>query len=346
MLSFLIRESRNLYPGYFAMVMATGALSIACWYLDFNILAEILIYFNVVIFISLLLLNIIRISFNKKNFLDDLSDHSKGPGFFTLIAGTEVLGSQLVIIKDFFTAGLVLWIAGLMLWFILMYMFFTVIIVKQVKPVIEKAINGGWLLAVVSTESLAVLGALIAPYFSDYNEVILFIALCVFLLGAMLYLNIIAVIFYRLMFLEVDAMSLTPPYWINMGALAITTLAGSVILIFGTESDLVSELLIFIKGFILSFWALGTWWIPLLITLGIWRHISSRYPLTYDSSMWGMAFPIAMYTAGTTQLSVALDLEFLMIIPRITIYFSMIVWMLILTGMIIRLVNRYFRREG
>lgn len=328
------------------MVMATGALSIACWYMDFTILAEILIYFNILVYAVLLGLNLTRISFNHQNVLDDLSDHSKGPGFFTLIAGTEVLGSQLVIIKDAYTAGLILWIAALLLWFILMYMFFTIIIVKQVKPVIEKAVNGGWLLAVVSTESLAVLGALIAPQTQAYFEVLLFVTLALFLLGAMLYLNIIAVIFYRLMFLKIDAVSLTPPYWINMGALAITTLAGAVIINHGTGYALISELEIFIKGFTLSFWALGTWWIPLLITLGIWRHFSSHYPLVYDSSMWAMAFPIAMYTAGTAQLSVALDIGFLMVIPHITIYFAIIVWMLILTGMVIRLTHGYFHREG
>lgn len=48
-----------------------------------------------------------------------------------------------------------------------------------------------------------------------------------------------------------------------------------------------------------------------------------------------MAFPIAMYTVGTVNLSMALDLDFLMIIPKITIFAAVIVWLLILTGLII-----------
>lgn len=344
-LNFFRRQSRNLFPGYFAMVMATGALSLSCWYLGMPVAAETLIYFNVFIYIILLLLNIMRLSLNTGAFLEDLGDHSKGPGFFTLIAGTEVLGSQLVVIKGLYAWGVVFWIVAFFLWLILMYTFFTIIIIKKVKPVIEEAVNGGWLLAVVSTQSLAVLGALISPEMGTFSEIILFISLCHFLLGCMLYLNIISFIFYRLMFLKVEAMSLAPPYWINMGALAITTLGGSVLLIYGTESGLIIDFEIFIKGFTLFYWVLGTWWIPLLIILGVWRHIVNHYPFTYDPQMWGMAFPIAMYTVGTTNLSIALELEFLMFIPHVTIFAAFGVWLAILTGMGFSLTKRQLKHR-
>ncbi len=339
-LEFLRRQSRNLFPGYFAMVMATGALSLSCWYLGLPVAAEVLIYFNILIYIILLVLNVLRLTLNTDEFLEDIGNHSKGPGFFTLIAGTEVLGSQLVVIKGLYIWGLIFWSAAFFLWIILMYTFFTIIIVKKVKPVIEEAVNGGWLLAVVSTQSIAVLGTLVASGMGTYSEIILFISLCHFLLGCMLYLNIIAFIFYRLMFLKVEAMSLAPPYWINMGALAITTLAGSVLMIYGMGSPLVRELEAFIKGFTLFYWVLGTWWIPLLITLGVWRHVMNHYPFTYDPQMWGMAFPIAMYTVGTTKLSLALDLEFLMVIPHITIFAAIGVWLSILAGMVFSLKRR------
>lgn len=343
-LNFFRRQSRNLFPGYFAMVMATGALSLSCWYLGLPVAAEALIYFNLFIYVILLALNIMRFTLNTGEFLSDLGDHSKGPGFFTLIAGTEVLGSQLVVIKGLYVWGFIFWSAAFFLWAILMYTFFTIIIVKKVKPVIEEAVNGGWLLAVVSTESIAVLGTLVASGMGAYSDIILFISLCHFLLGCMLYLNIIAFIFYRLMFLKVEAMSLAPPYWINMGALAITTLAGSVLMIYGMDSALIRELGIFIKGFTLFYWVLGTWWIPLLVTLGIWRHIVNHYPFTYDPQMWGMAFPIAMYTVGTTKLSIALDLGFLMTIPYITIFAAIGVWLAILAGMVFSLTRRQLRR--
>ena len=60
---------------------------------------------------------------------------------------------------------------------------------------------------------------------------VLFFALCMYLLGAMLYLTIITLIFYRFTFLTLTVDQLTPPYWINMGAVAITTLAGASLLL-------------------------------------------------------------------------------------------------------------------
>jgi len=49
--------------------------------------------------------------------------------------------------------------------------------------------------------------------------------LSAYLLGAMLYILFIALILYRWRFLSMQPEKLSPPYWINMGALAITTLA-------------------------------------------------------------------------------------------------------------------------
>lgn len=65
-------------------------------------------------------------------------------------------------------------------------------------------------------------GALLVDRFAAYREPILFFTLCMFLLGSMLYIPLITLIFYRFTFVNVSSISLTPPYWINMGAVAIT----------------------------------------------------------------------------------------------------------------------------
>ena len=93
--------------------------------------------------------------------------------------------------------------------------------------------------------------------------------LCMFLLGCMLYLPLITLIFYRFTFVNVTTASLTPPYWINMGAVAITTLAGARLIIAAPGWPLLNEVVPFLKGFTLFFWAAGTWWIPLLFSTRI-----------------------------------------------------------------------------
>ena len=155
-----------------------------------------------------------------------------------------------------------------------------------------------------------------------------------FLLGCMLYLLLIALIFYRFTFINLTPETLTPPYWINMGAVAITTLAGARLILAAPDWSFLIEILPFLKGFTLFFWAAGTWWIPLLFILGIWRHIYKRFPFVYDPQYWGMVFPLGMYTASTIQLSKAINFEYLLIIPRYFIYVALAAWLLAFIGLI------------
>src|SRR5690606_19637492 len=114
------------------------------------------------------------------------------------------------------------------LWAALVYAIFAAFTVKAEKPALDKGISGGWLLAVVATQSLAVLAALLAERSpGPRGEALDFVALSLWLFGGMLYIWIISLIFYRYTFFRLLPGDLTPPYWINMGAMAISTLAGA-----------------------------------------------------------------------------------------------------------------------
>jgi tellurite resistance protein TehA-like permease len=56
------------------------------------------------------------------------------------------------------------------------------------------------------------------------------------------------------------------------------------------------------------FWATATWWIPMLLTLGFWRHVYKRFPLRYDPLYWGAVFPLGMYSVSTKYLSLAFEI--------------------------------------
>jgi tellurite resistance protein TehA-like permease len=324
----------NLFPGYFALVMATGIISIAAFQLQMKPVAWILLAINLIAYIVLWLLLLIRLVRFFPRVKADIMDHARGPGFFAVVAGTCVLGSQLIIVVGQYRAAAALWFIGILLWLLIMYTFFTAVTVREDKPEFETGISGTWLLAAVATQSISVLGTLLADYFITHSDSLLFFTLCMFLLGCMLYLILITLIFYRFTFVKLTIVTLTPPYWINMGAVAITTLAGARLIIAAPAWSFLGEISPFLKGFTLFFWAAGTWWIPLLFILGIWRHLRKHFPLIYDPLYWGMVFPLGMYTVCTLQLSKAIRFEPLLLIPRYFVFVALAAWLATFIGLV------------
>jgi tellurite resistance protein TehA-like permease len=334
----------DLFPGYFALVMATGITSIAAFFLEMPSIAWALLYVNIAAFVVLWAMLLVRLVRFFPRALADLNDHVRGPGFFTVVAATCVLGSELIIVAGQFEIAAVLWYVGLFCWLVVMYAFFTAVTVRMNKPPLDKGISGSWLIAVVSTQSISVLGTLLAGHYPANAEVLLFFTLCMYFIGCMLYVILITLIFYRFTFLDITREVLTPPYWINMGAVAITTLAGARLIIAGSDRPLLAEIGPFLKGFTLFFWSAGTWWIPLLFILGFWRHAVKKFPIRYDPQYWGMVFPLGMYTVCTFQLSKALNFLPLMIIPSIFIYLAFLAWSLAFAAMIYTVVSAAMKR--
>lgn len=341
MFKFLKLLADTLFPSYFAFVMATGALSISASLLSLKLFANALLYLNIAAFAVLWMLTVIRIFRNPQRVFADLTSHKIGSGFFTSVAATCILGSQLILIADSFTAAFYLWIAGICLWLAIMYTFFTAVTVRRNKPSLLEGINGAWLIAAVATQSVSILGTLLVPHMDSGRSAVLFFTVCMYFLGCMLYLNIITLIFYRLTFLRLEFAELTPPYWVNMGAVAITSLAGATLIMHADYWPLLEEISPFLKAFTLFFWTVGTWWIPLLFILTIWRHIYHHYPVTYGPQWWAMVFPLAMYTASTWQLATALDTPFLKAIPHATFYISLFFWLLVFIGLLRHVYFRY-----
>ncbi|MGH2442064.1 MAG: tellurite resistance/C4-dicarboxylate transporter family protein [Chloroflexota bacterium] len=320
-------------PASFAVVMATGIVSLAAQQQGFTVIAWVLYWINVGLYALLLMLSLARVAFHRHALAADLGG-SKNAGFFTIVAGTCVLGSQSVVIAGAYTAAIGLWFAGLVLWFIVTYGFLAVTMTRQAKPGLQEGIDGSWLLAVVGTQAVAYLGALVAVRFGPALHEVLLLCLALWLSGHMLYTLIILLIFYRLAFFSITPDTLTASYWINMGALAITTVAGARLILDAHLWAALHDLLPFLKGFTLVFWAGATWWIPLLLILGVWRHFQQGHPFSYHVQYWSIVFPVGMYTVSTSDLATSLHIAFLRHIPQYSVYIALVAWLLVAGGMV------------
>lgn len=324
----LLIRVRRLAPGCFALVMATGIVSVDANQHGMPGIARALFVFNVVAYLWLLALFVLRLLRFRPEFIADFTDPSRGAGFLTLAAATCILGSQCVLVVQLPALAAVLAVAGGVLWVLLTYLFFAATITARFKPGFTRSINGGWLVAVVATQGLSGLLTLIAASSADPVH-LQFMALALYMLGASLYLLIITLVVYRMVFFPLRAREFNPPYWIDMGALAITTLAGSLIVTHAPTHPALVELLPFIKGFTVFFWSTATWWIPLLVILELWRHLWRHVPLHYETDDWDIVFPIGMYTTGTYELAHALHADFLLPIPAAGVYVSLGAWLLV-----------------
>jgi tellurite resistance protein TehA-like permease len=323
----------SLFPGSFALVMATGIVSIAAFQLGFETLARAFLAVNFAAFVVLWALTIVRLVRFPGRVRDDMATHQRGAGFLTIVAGTNVLGSEIVLLTSWSGLALGLWIAGVVLWLAITYWFLTAVTVRADKPPLEAGIGGAWLLLVVSTESIAALGALLAPSV-DAADGLLLMSTLAHLVGLMLYIVVIGLIFYRWTFFPLSGEQVTPPYWINMGALAITTLAGSNLALAAGSWEALDRLVPFLTGTTLLAWGFATWWIPLLLAIGVWRHGVRRVPLRYDPQYWSLVFPLGMYAASTFRLEAALDVGLPSGIATMTFWIAVAAWTVTAVGMV------------
>lgn len=334
------RTVRDLPPNIFAVVMATGIVSLAMNGAGYSVLAHALFWLNVGFYTVLSVLLLARTLRYRVNLASDLRSHARAPGFFTLVAAPCVLGNQCVLLAGLNSAGLALLIVGVSFWLALTYAMLPGLMENAAKPKPEEGLNGAWLLTVVGTQALSVLVCRLVPVLAaDAPDAPLFVALIFWLVGSMLYVWLIALIFHRILFLPLTPGDLTPPYWINMGAMAISTLAGVCLVGEAGRMPLLTELLPFLKGMTLLFWATGTWWIPVLVALGAWRHLAKRVPLTYEHSYWAAVFPLGMYTVCTQNLIRVFHLPFLASIPAVFVWVALGAWGLTFAGLVRHLVR-------
>jgi tellurite resistance protein TehA-like permease len=236
--------------------------------------------------------------------------------------------------------ALLLWVFAFALWLVLIYLGFAVMIFHNCAGGAD-IVHGGWLNAIVGTESLVILGTIIAPEARDFTTVILVATHMLWGIGLALYGIFIALFANRIFFHDVEPDDITPLLWVVMGAAAIATNAGSTLILANQNFAFLQAMRPLVDGVTLVMWAWATWWIPLLVLFGIWKHGVRRVPLRYTPMLWSLVFPLGMYAVASLRLSLAAELPALKTISAGMTWVALAAWSATALGLALACRQRY-----
>ncbi|EMA08010.1 MULTISPECIES: tellurite resistance/C4-dicarboxylate transporter family protein [Haloferax] len=355
----------TLDPAYFGFVMSTGIVSIAFRELDVAAVAQSLATLTIGCYGLLLTLFAVRLAAFPDRMLADLRHRERHWGTLTFVVATNTVGTQLLVFFDAVWVATVLWGTMIVATPLLLYYLFATEFIGTGKTDVSERIDGAFLLVIVCMQSLAILGGLLADALSANVDAIVLLSMSYFGSGYVLYFIIVTVVTYRLLEGAVRPDDWTGPYWITMGAAAITTLAGTTL---GPMLESMvgwAQYAPVIVGVTFLAWAIASWWIPLLLILDVWKFltvdIDTRVPTwvivvpwsrlgfgrqlhTYAPTAWGRVFPMGMYTACTLNLAGISTFGLLSVVPAYWGWFALGVWTLTFVGMV-RTVVRVLRGE-
>ncbi len=319
---------RDLNPGYFAFVMATGIISIGTFLLGPSWLSRALLVVASAGLAVLSVALVIRLVRFRPSVVADIHAPERVFGFFTVTAGLDVLGVRLSYAGHPLATAILAGVAAAV-WLVLTYGVPASLLLTREHDSVLGGVNGTWLLWVVSTQSLAVAAAAVVPVWPSQSGLLAPFATGLWSVGLVLYLLLVSLILLRWLTVAMTPQTLGPPYWILMGATAITVLAGAKILGLPGSLPAVRATAGFVEGFSYVLWAFGTWWIPLLVVLGFWRHVRQHWPLTYEPPLWSVVFPLGMYSVATLAFGKAARLGFMEPLARFMLWVAVAAWVLV-----------------
>lgn len=328
-----VREGvRTLTPGYFALVMASGIVSIALGYQGFERVSLLLLGVAVAAYVVLVVLNAWRFVSFREELVADFQAPTRAFGFFTFVAGTNVIGARLAA-EGWYAATLGLLVVAACVWLVLGYVIpWSAVLGRAERPVVALA-NGTWFIWVVASQSVAVAASALEPAVTDSRGLLAVLAVLSWSVGVFLYAASAIFVSLRVMLYPLEPEDLDPPYWVSMGAVAITVVAGAQIARMDS-APMVDATRALIAGLSVVFWAFATWLIPVLVAAGAWRHFVRRVPLRYVATLWSIVFPLGMYSVASMYLGRVDRLPLVEGVGQLWIWVALAAWATVTVAMV------------
>ncbi|MFC5338396.1 tellurite resistance/C4-dicarboxylate transporter family protein [Leucobacter denitrificans] len=334
----------NLAPGYFALVMGTGIISVGLSMVGFQAASAVLLGIAACCYVVLWVLYVWRAIHFREAMLHDLRDPEKAFAYFTIVAGSGVLAVALIR-HGIIGPAVVLIAFAALLWFVFGYLLpWQVFMTRDGKPILART-NGTWFIWAVASQSVVVCMAQIEPHVTAGRHWVGILAVLSWSVGVALYAGVAILVLLRIIHYGITAAEFEPPYWVAMGALAIAVVAGTNIIDM-QSTPMVDATRTIIAGTVVIFWSFCVWLIPMLVGAGFWRHIGHRVPLKYMPTLWSMVFPIGMFAVASVNIGRVDRLPVAEAIGHVMMVVAVLVWLTVFIGMLIRITRVLARSLG
>ncbi|MGP7960458.1 tellurite resistance/C4-dicarboxylate transporter family protein [Sanguibacter sp. A247] len=332
----------GLSPGYFALVMGTGIVSVGLNAVGARELSVALLVIAALAYLVLWVLYVWRAIAYRSAMMRDLRNPETAFAYFTVVAASDVLAVRLVA-EGLVAVAVPLVVVATLLWLVFGYVLpWQVLMTRDGLPVLART-NGTWFIWAVASQSLAVAMTAIHPSLEHGRALVGLVAVLSWSVGVALYGGVAILVLLRIVHFGITPREFEPPYWVAMGAMAIAVVAGSDIVAMGS-TPMVDATRALIAGTVAIFWSFCLWLLPVLIGAGVWRHVVHRVPLTYVPTLWSIVFPVGMFAVASLNLGRVDNLPLVETLGGGALVVAVLVWALVFGAMLRHLVLARGRR--
>jgi C4-dicarboxylate transporter/malic acid transport protein len=332
----------NIGPNWFASVMGTGIVAIAGATLPVHVPGLRGFTSGVwVLAAALLAVLIVLIGGHWLRNPTVARTHARNPqmahfygaapmALMTVGAGAVLVGGDLIGRRVAVDLDWVLWTAGtaggLFTAVSIPFLMFTQL---HVEP---DAAFGGWLMPVVPPMVSAATGALLLPHMppGTGRETMLYGCYAMFGLSLIASLNIIAMIWSRLVLYGTSGSARVPTLWIVLGPLGQSITAAGLLATAAATGAVDHQLAAAMNDFAVIFgvpvWGFAVLWISLATALTV-RTLRRGMP--FALTWWSLTFPVGTFVTGTSQLAAHTHLPAFKVAAAVAYLGLLLTWILV-----------------
>ncbi len=335
---------RGADPRAFAMVMATGIVSVALRQAGNPPLSAALLWVASAAFVVLAAGSVWRAAAFPADVRRDLARPDRVFSVFAVPAAASVLAAR---VADRGQHGVVAALTAVTaLGWVAACCAVIAFLARRTDP--RRAItdvNGTWQLWAVGTQSVAI--AAVSAYTAGLvpDRLAAWAALILWSAGAVIYLVVTPLVITRLVTAGLAPGDPFAPYWVTMGAASITVLAAAQILHI-TGPAVFSALRPAVTGLALALWAAATGLLPVLAVTGAARRLRGHAPRGFRRELWMIVFPAGMYATASMRIGTEAGLPLIREFGTAAAWVSAVVWAAVFAAMVTWPVARWRQPDG